>query len=62
MKSATEISNVALQDHDAMALKALNLFVGWRGSMAGDLALPVGAHIEAVWHPGKLAVPIVLRP
>ena len=40
---AAEISNWALQDHDAVALEALNLFAGWLGSVAGDLVLTLGA-------------------
>jgi len=40
---AAEISNRALQDHDALALEALNLFASWLGSVAGDLVLTLGA-------------------
>ena len=40
---AAEITNWALQDHDAVALEALNLFAGWLGSVAGDLVLTLGA-------------------
>ena len=40
---AAEISNWALQDHDTVALEAMNLFAGWLGSVAGDLVLTLGA-------------------
>lgn len=42
-RSAAEISNWALQEHDAVALAALNMFAGWLGSVAGDLVLTLGA-------------------
>ena len=43
VRSAADISNWALKDHDALALEALNLFAGWLGSVAGDLVLTLGA-------------------
>ncbi len=43
VRSAAEISHWALQDHDVVALQALNLFAGWLGSVAGDLVLTLGA-------------------
>ena len=43
VRSAADISQWALQDQDAVALQALNLFAGWLGSVAGDLVLTLGA-------------------
>ena len=38
-----EVSQRALRDHDPLALQALELFCGFLGSVAGDLALTLGA-------------------
>ena len=38
-----EVSQRALQGHDPLALQALDLFCGFLGSVAGDLALTLGA-------------------
>jgi glucokinase len=41
--SAGDISQRALQDHEPLALACLDMFAGFLGSVAGDLALTLGA-------------------
>ena len=40
---ASEITAWALQDHEPLALQSLEMFAGFLGSVAGDLALTLGA-------------------
>lgn len=40
---AAQVTALALGQHDALALQALELFCGFLGSVAGDLALTLGA-------------------
>lgn len=40
---AAEITTWALQDHEPLALQSLEMFAGFLGSVAGDLALTLGA-------------------
>ncbi|MCW5320278.1 glucokinase [Verminephrobacter aporrectodeae] len=41
--SAAQVSDLALQDGDPLALQALELFCGFLGNVAGNLALTLGA-------------------
>jgi glucokinase len=43
VKGAAEITAWALQDKDPLALQSLEMFTGFLGSVAGDLALTLGA-------------------
>lgn len=43
MSSAAQVTELALQANDALALEALDLFCGFLGSVAGNLALTLGA-------------------
>lgn len=39
----SEITTLALENHDAVAIQVIDLFCQWMGSVAGDLALTLGA-------------------
>ncbi len=43
VSSAAQVTDLALQSNDALALEALDLFCGFLGSVAGNLALTLGA-------------------
>lgn len=43
VSSAAQVTELALQANDALALEALDLFCGFLGSVAGNLALTLGA-------------------
>ncbi len=43
VSTAAEVTELALQSNDALALEALDLFCGFLGSVAGNLALTLGA-------------------
>ena len=43
VSSAAQVTDMALQSNDALALEALDLFCGFLGSVAGNLALTLGA-------------------
>ena len=43
VSSAAQVTELALQSNDALALEALDLFCGFLGSVAGNLALTLGA-------------------
>lgn len=43
VQSPAEVTQRALHDHDPLALQALDMFCGFLGSVAGDLALTLGA-------------------
>ena len=43
INTAAQVTELALQAHDALALEALDLFCGFLGNVAGNLALTLGA-------------------
>lgn len=43
ISAAAQVTELALQGHDALALQALGLFCGFLGDVAGNLALTLGA-------------------
>lgn len=43
VSAAAQVTELALAQHDALALGALEMFCGFLGSVAGDLALTLGA-------------------
>ena len=43
VSEAAQVTGLALAQHDALALQALDMFCGFLGSVAGDLALTLGA-------------------
>ncbi len=43
VSEAAQVTGLAFEQHDALALQALEMFCGFLGSVAGDLALTLGA-------------------